>query len=261
MQQSPENLCDYLRWDSEFFGYRIARLLPSRLSLEALQKVQAWCHSNSIDCLYCLVDAADEFTVRLAEQNGFNLVDIRLTLSRGLGESETRPTKLTTGTIRPALAEDLPVLHTIARQSHHDTRFYYDPHFDKPRCDALYEIWIENSCQGYADAVLVAENEKRVAGYITCKTLEAKLGQIGLLAVDRSAAGLGLGSALIRAALDWFRDRGKERVLVVTQGRNIAAQRCYQRNGFMSESLLLSYHRWFCPRQASHLNDRRGDDS
>jgi dTDP-4-amino-4,6-dideoxy-D-galactose acyltransferase len=247
MQQSPANFCEYLSWDSEFFGCRIARVLPSHLSLEAINGIEAWCHFHNIDCLYCLADADDEQTVRLAEQHHFNLVDVRLTLSKSLADPEPRLTKRAAGTIRPALAQDLPALRTIARQSHHDTRFYFDPRFDKARCDSLYEIWIEKSCQGYADAVLVAENENRVAGYITCKSLEPKVGQIGLLAVDRGAAGLGLGSALIRGALEWLRDRANEEVLVVTQGRNIPAQRCYQRAGFMSQSLRLSYHRWFLP--------------
>jgi len=35
---------------------------------------------------------------------------------------------------------------------------------------------------------------------------------------------------------------------VVTQGRNLAAQRLYQRNGFVTASLQLWYHRWF-PRE------------
>jgi dTDP-4-amino-4,6-dideoxy-D-galactose acyltransferase len=247
MQKPPPDLCEYLGWDSELFGYHIARFLPSRLSLEAINRVEVWCRSNRIDCLYCVTDADDEQTIRLAEQRDFSLVDVRLTLSKRLAEPEVGVARHATGTIRPALAQDLPALRAIARQSHHDTRFYFDPHFARAKCDALYEIWIEKSCEGYADAVLVAEQENHVLGYITCKSLDPAQGQIGLLAVDRAAAGLGLGSALITAALDWFRERTHKQVLVVTQGRNIRAQRCYQRAGFLSESLRLSYHRWFSP--------------
>jgi dTDP-4-amino-4,6-dideoxy-D-galactose acyltransferase len=247
MQKAPPDLCEYLAWDSEHFGYRIARLLPSQLSAEVLARGEDWCRSNRIECLYWLADADDARTVRLAEQHDFSLVDVRMTLSKKLAEPGTGLNRRAVGTIRPALARDLPALRTIARQSHHDTRFYFDPHFAAAKCDALYEIWIAKSIQGYADAVLVADWEDRVVGYVTCKSLDLTLGQIGLLAVDGGAVGLGFGSALITVALDWFRERGHQRVRVVTQGRNTRAQRCYQRAGFVTEAVRLSYHRWFLP--------------
>jgi hypothetical protein len=59
--------------------------------------------------------------------------------------------------VRPAESRDLPALRAIARTSHHDSRFYCDARFSRARCDALYETWIEKSCQGGAAAVLVAD--------------------------------------------------------------------------------------------------------
>jgi dTDP-4-amino-4,6-dideoxy-D-galactose acyltransferase len=246
VNKPPAPLCESLSWDSEFFECRIARILANRLSPESLETVEAWCRLEAIDCVYWVAEADHEQTIRLAKDHDFNLVDIRLTLSKDLTEHKFESSRNSGGSIRPALPQDLSALRAIARHSHHDTRFYFDPHFAKAKCDALYEIWIEKSCQGYADAVLVAQGETQVVGYITCKSLDPESGQIGLLAVDQSSVGVGLGSRLIKAALGWFYEHGHKQVFVVTQGRNIRAQRSYQRAGFVTESLQLSYHRWFC---------------
>jgi dTDP-4-amino-4,6-dideoxy-D-galactose acyltransferase len=209
-----------------------------------LNVAEAWCRSKAVDCLYLLADPDDAPTVRLAEQSGFRLVDLRLTLRRRLG-NEHLSVQCTEATIRRAMAGDIASLRALAGKSHRDSRFYFDGTFPRERCDALYETWIEKSCAGFADVVLVAERQGDVVGYITSKALEPALGQIGLLAVDERAAGLGLGGALVSEALKWSRDRGHTAVRVVTQGRNLRAQRCYQRAGFVSDSLFLSYHRWF----------------
>jgi ribosomal protein S18 acetylase RimI-like enzyme len=56
---------------------------------------------------------------------------------------------------------------------------------------------------------------------------------------------MGVGRKLVVASLGWFDAHGADRVTVVTQGRNIAAQRLYQRCGFLTRSTGLWYHRWF----------------
>lgn len=82
------------------------------------------------------------------------------------------------------------------------------------------------------------------AAFIT-GTASGKRGQIGLLGVDERARGRGLGGLIVRAALDEFRQRGCIHVSVVTQGRNIGAQKVYQWAGFTSDSIRLWFHGWF----------------
>jgi GNAT superfamily N-acetyltransferase len=137
------------------------------------------------------------------------------------------------------------MLRRIAASSHRDSRFYADPHFDRGRCDELYATWIEKSCRGEtADVVLVAEHAGEPAGYVSCLRGESGLGLIGLIAVDAAAQGLGLGSALMGAALRWLAERGASRVRVATQGRNARAQRFYQAHGLLTQSIGLWFHRW-----------------
>lgn len=240
--EPSESICLYLEWDSSFFGSRIARLQRRRLDAATLNEALVWCRDNRIDCLYFLADADHAATVRLAESDGFQLTDVRVTLERAVGEADALAPS--SDEIRLAREPDLTALRAIARTAHHDSRFYFDEHFDRGKCDLLYETWVENSFHGFAQAVLVAEVEGRAAGYLTCH-LKGTESQIGLVGITAENQGRGLGSRLIRHFLSWSREQGATRALVVTQGRNLAAQRLYQRNGFISSSLQLCYHLWF----------------
>lgn len=246
------SLCRYLEWDSDFWGRRMARADANCLDRKSVREMREWCEDEAIDCLYFLADADEEATVRLAEENGFRLADIRLTLERGLkgispAASEPGPPR-----IRPCVPEDVPALRSIARLSHRDSRFYFDSNFPRALCNRLYEVWIEKSCRGYADGVLVAEHEGLAAGYVSChlskeatNSSDGLRGDIGLVGVGASAQGRGLGLSLVEGALGWFAAQGMERVSVVTQGRNVRAQRLYQKCGFKTQSVRLWYHLWF----------------
>ncbi len=203
-----------------------------------------WCAANAIDCLYFLADATDAQTLRLAEDSGFNLVDIRMTLARRIKAEEPLPDAPASSLIRPALPSDLESLRAIARCSHRDSRFYFDTRFPVEKCDLLYDTWLEKSCAGQSAAVLVAELRGTPSGYITCNRVDSVTGQIGLFAVGPTAQGLGLGPRLVDTAIDWFRRHGVSDVRVVTQGRNVRAQVCYQRCGFLTQTVQLWYHRW-----------------
>ncbi len=240
-------ICDYLEWDSNFFGKRIGRARINRLTQAAVTDIRSWCRANNIDCLYFLADAADSTTTKLAESNQFQLVDIRLTLERqiaphaGLEASRSK--------IRGFAEQDIPALRKIAQRSHRDSRFYYDGRFPAAKCDELFEIWIDKSCHGAAQNVFVAEHEGAPAGYITCHLDDPAAGQIGLISVQGDIQGKGLGKDLVCQAMNWFAGQDIKTVRVVTQGRNTRAQRLYQRCGFVTRSMELWYHRWFDNRE------------
>jgi dTDP-4-amino-4,6-dideoxy-D-galactose acyltransferase len=237
-----EPLCTRLDWDSRFFERRIAQVNGHRLDEVKLSEILAWCKTNRIDCLYFLADSNDAQTSALAEQNGFRLTDVRLTFERTLSES---PSPVSPGNrVRLARPADLGALKAIARTGHRDTRFYFDLHFEREKCDLLYETWIENSFNGFAQAVLVAEINAEPVGYITCR-LQGVESRVGLVGVAGKYQGMGFGKQLVEAFLAWSAEHGARRATVVTQGRNIGAQRLYQRMGFLTATAQLWYHRWF----------------
>jgi dTDP-4-amino-4,6-dideoxy-D-galactose acyltransferase len=241
--------CDLLEWDTNFFQCRIARVRNDKLDEDLAGRIDAWCGESGVRGLYFLARADDPKTMRTAEKHGFELVDIRVTFERWLlspGGQKSGPEKPTVP-IRSVCSEDLPALQALARTAHNDTRFCSDSHFSRSRADALYSTWIALDCQGRADKVFVATSPvNEPLGYITCNLDTAlKKGQIGLVGVSEAARGKGLGRSMVLAAFDWFASQDAQKVTVVTQGRNVAAQRLYQRCGFLTRELQLWYHKWY----------------
>jgi dTDP-4-amino-4,6-dideoxy-D-galactose acyltransferase len=241
-------LCRLLEWDSKFFGKQIATLGSARLEREQMDAALDWCRSHSIDCLYLLSQVDDSTTARLAAENGFDMVDIRMSFDADAQAQHARPQARSSWAIRGSRPDDIPALRAIAATSHTTSRFYSDGRFDPRLCGELYATWIEKSCRGWADHVLVAELEGRAAGYLTCKRREGGRAEIGLFGIAEAARGKGLGSAMVAHALCWFAESGTQRVSVVTQARNVEAQRVYQAAGFRTSSVELWHHRWFGTR-------------
>ena len=150
----PNSICDYLEWDSQFFGLRIARANTSCLTEELVAEIDAWCLLQKIDCLYLLASSTDRRTARLAQDNMFRFVDVRVTLDVPVAKACSGSSSAFK--VRDVSEVDIPALRALARSGHRDSRFYYDGNFPDHLCDELYETWIEKSCRGWAKKVLVA---------------------------------------------------------------------------------------------------------
>jgi len=232
------NLCNLLDWDTNFFGVRVGRLNSERLSHGDFPAITNWCDANRVECLYFLTDAADTASIHAAEDYGFRLMDIRITL-RYYG---TVPSQ--TSRVRIASPEDLPALKAMVRGTFLDTRFYRDSRL-APHADRLYETWIERDVKGHAAIVLVADDtQSNPAGFISCHySSHTKIGEISLIAVRRDARGQGIGSLLVDSAKAWFFSVGATQISVVTNGANISAQKLYQRKEFHVDRVQIWFHR------------------
>jgi dTDP-4-amino-4,6-dideoxy-D-galactose acyltransferase len=236
--------CELLQWDTTFFGRRIARVRADTLTPSFCQAIDNWAAQHQIDLLYLLAKPDDRQTTELAEQQGYQLVDIRMTFERPL-DAIPLPEAKSTATICPAKSSDRESLITLARQSHRTTRFYFDARIPREKADDLYAAWMVRDLKG---DIAVAGQNGQVVGYNTFSyDPERKIGAIGLTAVAESHRGTGIGQALMQDVLQSLQDRSATKVTVVTQGRNLPAQRLYARCGFIPSNLQLYYHRWFAP--------------
>lgn len=251
MKANSSELCEILNWDTNFFGFCVGHVLGHQLSKEIIQQIDLWSLENNLSCLYLLASSNDAETIRIAEDNGFRLVDIRMTYEKLIHRNSqtSEEDKSLEFHLRSASPRDANALGSIARESHRDSRFYYDRNIPSYLSDMLFETWIKLSCEGYADKVLVAELDNSPVGYITCHIVkngaEARTGRIGLIGVINSVRGMGVAHLLLVAALDWFFEEGIRRTSVVTQGRNLTAQRLYQRHGFLTSTVEIWYHKWY----------------
>ena len=241
-------ICRLLEWDSQFFDRRIATVTTTCLTSNTAAAVDAWCRAHDVDCVYLRASPDDEETARAAAERGFVLVDVRLDFDRPL----TGATAVDAD-IRPARSEDVEALRAIAGTAHGTTRFYFDTRFPRDRADELYRTWIARSvAEGYADGVLVASRGGGPTGYITMHLEGETAARIGLVGVAQPWRGKGVGRALVEAASHWCAARGRSRVAVATQARNIAGVRLYERAGFQLAKVDVWYHYW--PAASSHAS-------
>jgi dTDP-4-amino-4,6-dideoxy-D-galactose acyltransferase len=237
--------CQFLEWDSQFFGFPIGRVLPDQLHAAALTRILDWAKAREIRCLYCLCDFGDYDAVRSLEQNGFHLVDIRLTFETTLRKPIQEKAAASDCLIRRLQPSDMPTLQDLAQTSHTDSRFFFDRRFPRAQCGALYRQWLHRDAADTATTLFVADLHGKPAGYLSCRLESADTATISLLGIGEQARGRSIGKQLICAALDHAFNQGRQRMEVVTQGRNIAAQRLYQGVGFRTAALQTWFHRWF----------------
>ena len=152
MKHMSEMLCQFLPWDSNFFGFRIGRILPQKLTAQTIGDAFNWAKAQNIDCLYFLSNTQDAKTIQLVEENNFQLHDIRVTLTHNLQTDSTpEESDLTFRLSQPA---DYSKLKDTAQHSYIHSRFYYDPCFTEEQCARLYARWLERSIfEDFADAV------------------------------------------------------------------------------------------------------------
>jgi len=241
-----DNLCRFLAWDSNFFGFKIAQLSIDLLKPEYVAQIDDWCHRNGISCLYFLADFNSPESIEIAEQNNFHLVDVRIEMELKINKSHSLEYQYENLVLRDFKRDDMSFLQDIAKNSFTSSRFYFDKRFPRNLCDSFYATWIKVSCEGYAQKVLVAELGKKVVGFITCHLEEDNgIGRIGLLGLSSEMRGKSIGQIIIHQASDWFLSKKAKLVRIVTQGRNVAAQRLYQKCGFITKSVYLWYHKWY----------------
>ena len=237
--------CSLLEWDSAFFGFRVGQVVGDTLSETGGQAALEWSRTHAVRCLYFLADANSRDAAEVAYQLHFKMVDVRVQLSLEAGLCNTAAVpECELRTVRPS---DVAALQAIAREAHRDSRFFFDSNFQQTQAEDLFATWIAVDCAGRADMVLTLESDGRgPIGYITCNLISgSNAGRIGLVGVASEARGKGFGKALVSGALDWFWSMGVKMVFVVTQARNLAAQRLYQTVGFRTHSVNVWYHRWF----------------
>lgn len=96
------------------------------------------------------------------------------------------------------------------------------------------KLVIENDDAG--DILLVRENENVIAMvnilYTVSTALGARVGILEDMFVSSAGRGTGIGSKLLERALEFARDKGCQRMTLLTDHDNNAAHRFYQKHGF-----------------------------
>lgn len=235
--------CRHLAWDSDFWGFQMAKLEGSILLEGEAENVLDWCQANKVRCLYFTADGSDADTLQLAYQAGFKFVDVRVDLERDAPVGIMVPTADLP--VRRVVETDLEAVKAIARIAHFDTRFFKDLNFDRSKCAELYEKWIERDLESGQVLGFFPDHRAEAGGYVTLLKECGEVARIGLIAVEESLRGLGAGRLLVDAAMSAAAKLGAKKIRVATQGTNVAALKLYEKAGFRVCDVKIWFHRWF----------------
>lgn len=224
------------KFNTEHFGITMGNLSLDRVYnvedfKDAFSKIE---DIKNFKHITLRIPTSDKETTNSAIKNGFSICDTLVEWIFTNGKS-ILPELEYKVVVRECQSNDLSQLKTIAKNSFKIDRFHSDKSLDNGLCDEYYEKWIENSYQGLAEKVFVAEYGGKPIGFMTAKTYKDDAnGHMVLSAVSSEYRGLGVYTCLVHYCAKWmfFAHPEIKGIIVGTQIDNIAVQKAWARLGF-----------------------------
>ncbi len=221
-----------LQWDTDFFGYEVARAIDFTGTTEEVIEINQY----PAKLMYVFAEHAMEHLPA-----NFFLADEKVVFKQKLQTHLVAPL-VQTEIIE--LFEPNEPLVALAIQSGLYSRFKVDAKFKNQEFERLYTKWIENSFDASKNArVFGYISEEKLLGFVTLG-FKNNIPDIGLIAVDEQARGMGIGSKLLHYLYAFLMHEQQQELTVTTQGKNLPAMAFYQKNFFEVFSTTYIYHVW-----------------
>lgn len=223
------------QWDTDNFGIKVGNLyFDEDISKERIQYE---------------VNQAKEEGYELLYLKGVELPDEYLNENLILADEKVIYTQVINGSYHP-IADVVSIFNfdltenllNLAYESGKYSRYKIDSNLPSEVFDTLYRIWMRDSLNGkIATDVLSFMVDGKPQSILTYKK-EGNEIEIGLVAVDESQAGKGVGTKMMQSFFAML-PQGTV-VEVATQKRNRVACHYYEKNGFSVKSVTNIYHIW-----------------
>ncbi len=232
-----------LSWDSEVFGFPVAKIVPERLSTEDLNRLLNDLRSQQIKLVYWVSDSQDAISQKAAQNaNGF-LADHKMTYLCDLTQLKHTPEIDSQIESCPIADPDNDLLE-LGYLAGLYSRFKTDPRITDEQFKKVYQLWMINSTHHrIAQEVLVIKKQQKNIAMVTLGEKNQR-GDIGLLSVNPQFHGQQLGTKLVIAAQAWCLKQEYQWGQVVTQQSNLPACALYEKCGYSIEKIENFYHFW-----------------
>lgn len=191
--------------------------------------------------------ADDLSTAHALESANGHLMDVLVYFARTLA-AESLPADNPRVDIRFGGPIDAAAVAGIAEAAFRGYYGHYhaDPRLRREDCDEVYTSWARRACEteGVADAILIAEQESGLAGFMTLRMNSPEEGEAVLGGVDPAVQGKGIYRSLLVRAMSWVAAQGGATMIVTTQISNRAVQKVWIRLGFEPDRAYLTFHVW-----------------
>lgn len=229
--------------NTEILHALIDKLLPSLVK-------------RGTQCVVCKVQSDELATVHALEQRGFllmdTLMDFVFDFSRTPLEKINLPQRDQDLKIRRAAPQDLSALMAINEKAFgaYFGRYHADPKLPTGAATKIYAEWVRSAFEGWADWILVAEVDDKIAGYgLWRKPLEIetknslRLAHYDLAAIDPEFRGRGLWTALMLDGMRIAREFAQY-IIGPVHVTNYPVQHSLQKFDWRSSGARHSFHRW-----------------
>lgn len=232
-----------LSWDSDVFGFPIAKIIPERMAQDQLLHHLADLKQQQVKLVYWASDSLDPISQSAALAAGGIIADYKTTYQIDLENLNNRPV-IDAEIESYSQAAPNDDLFELAYESGLYSRFKVDPRISDEQFKKVYRLWMINSVRKQiAQEVLVIKRDNKIVGMVTLGE-KNQSGDIGLLAVNPNYRGQQIGSKLVYAAQAWCVNKGYKQGQVVTQQLNLPAAALYEKCGYSVEKVENFFHFW-----------------
>ena len=228
----------FLKWDSDFFGKKIARItVKTDCTTNELDQIINKFFQKDYDCGYLVIPSETDNLVDYCLSKHYFLADKKAVLKK---ESKTFKIKRLFEVKTQVSTDKLGKLRELSHQIAETSRFFKDPNF-RPYAFKLYETWISESIKKNK-CFFIFESGIPI-GLITLKVIDNNP-YIDLFGVDKLYRKRGIGTMLLEIADTWAKDNGYNNIFVTTQADNNIAFLVYKKHGFRPEKMTRIFHIW-----------------
>lgn len=235
-----------LEWDSKMFGIPVVRIDYILTNATEINNMVAEKEKllNAVSIKYpdhyifSRLDTRNITSIYAFENTGYNLVDGIETFCTSINLYKPYNSLNPQVTFRDVTLDDEKEISEIGHSIFQFDRFHNDTFIANELADEVHSEWLRNSVRGvHANYVVVAEQDKKIVSFATCKLLHLEklnttLGIIELVGTRKEYQGQGFGKEITRYALNWFNQQHVAMVQVKTQLANVPAAKTYLESDF-----------------------------
>jgi RimJ/RimL family protein N-acetyltransferase len=214
---------------------------------------------NGSEFLLCKMSDQDDDKASALIKNGFELMDVLVDFVSALSKEGSLGLQQKGGQggfeLRLATAADVDALAEIARASfaNHFGRFHSDRRIGREQATRIYEEWIRSCARGWADWIILAVKDTRIAGYSAWKKPSSldlrhniRLAHYSIAGIHPDYFGKGLFTTLTRTGMEMMQGHALW-VDGPTHIDNHPVQRAYEKLGWKRVGTQTSFHKWLTP--------------